>query len=452
MDASSEMMVFIALFLVLLAAAVQHMLPSPPATCVGIDLGTTFSCVAVFEDGEINVINNADGMSITPSVLFVPADGAEVVVGDRARPAAARRNGTLVYDAKRFIGKAYDAARMSDDARSLPFGVEPGWSPVRKQLEPRLALRAGGQPLRFAPEDVGALVVRHLKQVAETHVGRPVESVVMAVPVGFNAKQINATRAAAEIAGFEVLRTIHEPTAAAMAYGIHTRPEVSVVMVYDMGGGTLDVALLHLSNGIFEVMAAAGDNRLGGQDFNLLLLDHLLRQLKKRLPKLDVTADPEAMRALREEAERLKVEMNDECDCAGHFYDGDVGASVEVRLPPALAAAAPLVVTRAEYEAVAAPLFERALAPVRSVLGRVEMPPKDVDELVLVGGSTRMAKVRALLRDFFDGREPNCAVSPEEAVAHGTAIQAAILTDRKKIAVGATEAALHQHIEGGVER
>ena len=124
----------------------------------------------------------------------------------------------------------------------------------------------------------------------------------MAVPVGFNAKQINATRAAAEIAGFEVLRTIHEPTAAAMAYGIHTRPEVSVVMVYDMGGGTLDVSLLHLSNGIFEVMAAAGDNRLGGQDFNLLLLDHLLRQLKQRLPKLDVTADPEAMRALREEA------------------------------------------------------------------------------------------------------------------------------------------------------
>ena len=165
-----------------------------------------------------------------------------------------------------------------------------------------------------------------------------------------------------------------------MAYGIRTRPEVSVVMVYDMGGGTLDVSLLHLSNGIFEVMAAAGDNRLGGQDFNLLLLDHLLRQLKKRLPTLDVTADPEAMRALREEAERLKVEMNDECDCAGHFYDGDVGASVEVRLPPALAAAAPLVVTRAEYEAVAAPLFERALAPVRSVLGQVEMPPKDVDE------------------------------------------------------------------------
>jgi len=196
-------------------------------------------------------------------------------------------------------------------------------------------------------------------------------------------------------------------------------------------------------------MAAAGDNRLGGQDFSSHMLQLLIRQIRAKLPEIDIEADFEAMRALREEAERLKIEMNDECDCSGYFYDGDVGSKLEVDLPPSLQAAAPLHLTRHEFEASASELFIRGLLPVRQVLEQVQTSSSEVDELVLVGGSTRMAKVRAMLREFFE-KEPNCEVSPEEAVAHGTAIQAAILTDRKKISVGATEAALHQHIN--VER
>ena len=306
--------------------------------------------------------------------------------------------------------------------------------------------------MRLAPEDVGTLVVHELKLAAEAYIGRTVENAVLAVPVGFNAKQINATKQAATAAGLTVLRTIHEPTAAAMAYGLHTRSHVNTVMVYDIGGGTLDVSLLNLNNGIFEVMAAAGDNRLGGQDFNLVLLEHLVEMVSKKLGAgVRVTDDVEAMRALREEAERIKIDLNDEADCSGRFEEHDTGV-VEVRLPKSLAKAGPLSIDRATFERISAALLERAIQPVRDVLTKLSMPIKDVDELVLVGGSSRMARIRQLLRDFFGDREPNCDVSPEEAVAHGTAIQAAILTDRKKISVGATEAALHAHLEGSVDR
>lgn len=437
---------------ILLAAAVQKMLPSPPPTCVGIDLGTTFSCIAVFEDGDITVINNPAGRSITPSVLFAPNDGTHVVVGEGARAAAAVHAGTLVYDAKRFIGKRYDHEVVVDESRGLPFEVVPGPSVSRGQLEPHLQLHVDGQPVRLAPEDVGALVVHQLKLAAEAYIGRSVQNAVLAVPVGFNARQINATKEAATAAGLTVLRTIHEPTAAAMAYGLHTRTHVSTVMVYDIGGGTLDVSLLNLNNGIFEVMAAAGDNRLGGQDFNLILLEHLVEVIGAKLgPSVSITSDPEAMRALREEAERIKIDLNDEADCSGAFEEDDTGV-ITVRLPQALAAAAPLTVDRATFERISTKLLERAIKPVRDVLARVGLAVKDVDELVLVGGSSRMARIRQLLREFIGDREPNCDVSPEEAVAHGTAIQAAILTDRKKISVGATEAALHSHLEGAVER
>ena len=430
----------------------QKMVPSPPPTCVGIDLGTTFSCVAVFEDGDVTVINSPAGRSITPSVMFAPDDGTHAIVGERARATAATKAGTLVYDAKRFIGKRYEHDVAIDESRGLPFELVPGPSVTRRQMEPHLQLRVAGQPMRLAPEDVGALVVHQLKLAAEKYIGRTVDNAVLAVPVGFNARQINATKEAATAAGLTVLRTIHEPTAAAMAYGLHTRTHVSTVMVYDIGGGTLDVSLLNLNNGIFEVIAAAGDNRLGGQDFNLVLLEHLIESVGSKLGgTARVTEDAEAMRALREEAERIKIDLNDEADCSGNFEDGDSG-EVEVRLPAALAAAAPIKVDRVTFERISAELLEKAIKPVHDVLAKVGMRVQDVDELVLVGGSSRMARIRRLLRDVLGDREPNCDVSPEEAVAHGTAIQAAILTDRKKISVGATEAALHSHLEGQVER
>lgn len=430
------------------------MIPNPPATCIGIDLGTTFSCAAVFEDGDITIINNAERKSITASVLFIPdRNSSDIIVGDRARVVAARDPGTLVYDAKRFIGKRYEPKVAELEARGLPFEIVPGVSELRGQMEPHIQVTADGQRLRFAPEHVGTMIIHALKLEAEKYIGREVENVVLAVPVGFSASQINATKEAAVLAGFNVMRCIHEPTAAAMAYGLHTNSRVSTVMVYDMGGGTLDVSLLNLNNGIFEVMAASGDNRLGGQDFNLILLDALVGRVKARLPSHALEEDAESMRALREEAERVKVELNDECDCGGAFDEDDPGPdfAIQVELTPSIEAAGPISMSRREYEQLATPLFERAMAPVKKVLDIVGMRREEVDEIVLVGGSTRMAHVRKILREYF-GKYPNCDVSPEEAVAHGTAIQAAILTDRKKISVGATEAALHQHIEGTVER
>ena len=348
MDTSNEIFIFIGVMLILLAASVQHMIPNPPATAVGVDLGTTFSCVAVFEDGEINVITNEAGSTITPSVVYVPQNGSFVVVGEHARATAARANGTLVYDAKRFIGKRW-SPQLPAEATGLPFDVVPSMSAWGDQLRPTLRVHAGGQQLSFAPEEVGALIVKQakvssraifpisscashlwhaffptphplypaptlaflppqLRAAAAEHVGRAVDKAVIAVPVGFGGAQIRATKRAAELAGFEVLRVIHEPTAAAMAYGLHNTGAHSLtVMVYDMGGGTLDVSLLNLNNGIFEVMAAAGDNRLGGQDFSAAILGWILDKLAERLPERQPTRDPEVMRALREEAERVKV-------------------------------------------------------------------------------------------------------------------------------------------------
>ncbi len=455
MESASELAIFVALLALLLAASVQQLVPYPPPTAVGIDLGTTFSCVATYHEDHVRVLPNQDKNTITASNLFVDAHDMQLIIGDRARTAAAHRNGALLYDAKRFIGKRWPADGR-DAEKTLPFALEPRASKQRRQSEPHLAATLGdgpGQRLTLGPEEVGALIVERLKATAEAAIGRAVDKAVLAVPVGFDANQINATREAAELAGFEVLRIIHEPTAAAMAYGLHNAGASMTVMVYDMGGGTLDVSLLNLDNGIFEVMAAAGDNRLGGQDFSAALVDVLVDSVAARLggdgdaAAARMRADSEAMRALREEAERLKIALNDECDCSGRFYDGDAGAVVDVRLPPSLAAAGPLTLSRTEFEAATAHLFERALAPVERVLARIDFPAAEVDEIVLVGGSSRMARVRGLLRDHFGGREPNCNVSPEEAVAHGTAIQAAILTDQKKISVGASEAALHKHVD-----
>ena len=224
MDAASECAIFFSLIVVLLAASLQHMMPSPPVTAVGIDLGTTFSCIASFNDGEVDVIVNAEGSTITPSVLFVPQNGSQLVIGEFARSSAARQPGTLLYDAKRFIGKHYDSERLRHDMVGLPFDVVPRAVTEDEKLVLKpylLAQRDGGQPIMFAPEDVGSHIVRHLKAAAEARIGQSIKLAVLAVPVGFSRQQIEATRRAATLAGLEVMRMIHEPTAAAMAYGLH---------------------------------------------------------------------------------------------------------------------------------------------------------------------------------------------------------------------------------------
>jgi hypothetical protein len=361
-----DMMMALAIAAVLLAAALRNFIPPAPSTTVGIDLGTTFSCVAVFDNGRVHVIDVEPGSTILPSAVAL-REGAPPLVGS----AALESEGLgLVYDAKRFIGRAYspaDADQLAAEAAQLPFDIVSGWSAERKRAETHILPRGFRVPLRA--EEVSAMILRKLRAAAEKHIGRKVRAAVLAVPVDFTEEQRNATREAARLADIEVLRLLHEPTAAAIAYGLHQHPNVRSVMVYDLGGGTLDVSLLDLDNGIFSVVAAAGNNFLGGQDVNRLLSGHFAAYASPPFTPAEL-ADAELANRLRAAVEQLKIDLSDGCDCAGVCATADdVVLSVEMRGKGART----LSMSRAGFERVAAAFIERALLPVREVLAEMEI-------------------------------------------------------------------------------
>ncbi|KAJ1636496.1 heat shock protein 70 family [Pavlovales sp. CCMP2436] len=410
----------------------RNFVPEAPSTTVGIDLGTTFSCVAVFDQGRVHVIEVEPNSTILPSAVAV-RQGSPPIVG---RAAFFAEGYGLVYDAKRFIGRAFEAseeAALALEAEQLPFSVRSGWSAERGRAETHILPR--GHAAAIPAEEVSAIILRALKAAAEKHIGRKVRAAVLAVPVDFTEEQRNATREAARLAGIEVLRLLHEPTAAAIAYGLHQRPTVRSVMVYDLGGGTLDVSVLDLDNGIFSVASAAGNNFLGGQDVNRLLLAHVVARASPPLGALDGAAHAVLFRAV----EALKIQLSDGCGCTGRCETPD-DAEVSVPLQLSGRAAGLIGMSRAEFERVIGAFVERALLPVHEVLGEMQISIGQVDELVLVGGSTRIPAIRRRLTQLLGGKEPNCALPPEEAVARGTAIQAGAMMDAKKVPVGATEA------------
>ncbi|MDX6731481.1 MAG: molecular chaperone DnaK [Baekduia sp.] len=376
------------------------------AKAVGIDLGTTNSVVAAtMEGGQAEVIPNAEGARTTPSVVAFTDDGQRLV-GQVARRQAILNPEATIYSAKRFIGRKWD--EVSEEAKIVSYKVVKG---------PNDAVRFEVRGKQYSPEEISALILRKLADDAAKFLGERVTEAVITVPAYFNDAQRQATKDAGKIAGLEVLRIINEPTAAALAYGLD-KSGSETIMVYDLGGGTFDVSVLDVGDGVVEVRATNGDGHLGGDDFDKRLVDWLADEFRKD-QGIDLRNDPQALQRLYEGAERAKVELSST-------------TQAQVNLPFITAdAAGPkhlnLTVTRAQFEELTKDLVERTRGPVEQALSDAKLGPDDIDEVILVGGSTRIPAVQALVRRLTGGKDPNMSVNPDEVVALGAAIQAGVL-------------------------
>ncbi|CCF60540.1 hypothetical protein KAFR_0K01860 [Kazachstania africana CBS 2517] len=375
---------------------------------VGIDLGTTYSCVAHFTNDRVEIIANDQGNRTTPS--YVAFTDTERLIGDAAKNQAAINPPNTVFDAKRLIGRKFDDPEVTNDAKHFPFKV------ISKEGKPVVEVEYKGERKTFTPEEISSMVLTKMKETAENYLGTKVNDAVVTVPAYFNDSQRQATKDAGTIAGLNVLRIINEPTAAAIAYGLDkdTKHEHNV-LIFDLGGGTFDVSLLSIDEGIFEVKATAGDTHLGGEDFDNRLVSHLANEFKRKNKK-DITTNQRSLRRLRTAAERAKRALSSSSQTSieiDSLYEGiDFYTSL----------------TRARFEELCADLFRSTLEPVERVLRDSKLDKSQINEIVLVGGSTRIPKVQKLVTDFFNGKEPNRTINPDEAVAYGAAVQAAILT------------------------
>jgi molecular chaperone DnaK len=375
------------------------------AKAVGIDLGTTNSVVAVMEGGNPTVIINNEGNRLTPSVVAFTKTG-ERLVGQLARRQTVLNPESTIYSAKRFIGRRYN--EVQDEIKNVPFKVVAG---------PDNAVRFDIQGKQYAPEEISAMVLRKLVEDAAKYLGEKVTDAVITVPAYFNDAQRTATRDAGKIAGLNVLRIINEPTAAALAYGLDKKTS-ETVLVFDLGGGTFDVSILEVGEGVFEVKSTAGDTHLGGDDFDKRVVDWLAEEFQ-RDQGIDLRRDRQALQRLTEAAEKAKIELSSvvETTISLPFITADATGPkhLETRL------------TRAKFEQLTADLVERCAGPVQQALADAKLTARDLDEVVLVGGSTRIPAVQALVRRMTGGKEPNQSVNPDEVVAVGAAIQAGVL-------------------------
>ena len=378
---------------------------------IGIDLGTTNSCVAVMEGNEPIVIANSEGKRTTPSVVgFV--DGGERKVGDPAKRQAITNPTRTVYSIKRFMGETYD--RLSNEIARVPYKVVKGDNNTpRVDIDGRL----------YTPQEISAIILQKMKKTAEDYLGQEVTEAVITVPAYFNDSQRQATKEAGEIAGLNVRRIVNEPTAAALAYGLDKANKDMKIVVFDCGGGTHDVSVLELGDGVFEVKATDGDTHLGGDDFDHRIIDWLVEEFKNENGGADLSKDPMAMQRLKEAAEKAKIELSNT-------------TSTEINLPyimPVNGVPAHLVktLTRAKFEQLIDDLIQRTIAPCRTALQKAGLSTSDIDEVILVGGSTRIPAIQQAVEKFF-GKVPNKGVNPDEVVAVGAAIQGGVLTGEVK--------------------
>jgi molecular chaperone DnaK len=376
------------------------------AKAVGIDLGTTNSVIATLEGGEPTVIVNAEGSRTTPSVVAF-TDSGERLVGQLARRQAILNPKGTIYSAKRFIGRRYD--EVSDEIKAVGFDVVEGSEGM---------VRFDVRGKQYAPEEISALVLRKLAEDAAKFLGERVRQAVVTVPAYFNDAQRTATKDAGRIAGLEVLRIINEPTAAALAYGLDKRQH-ETVLVFDLGGGTFDVSILDVGDGVVEVRATAGDTHLGGDDFDRRLVDHLADEFQRE-QGIDLRNDPQALQRLFEAAEKAKVELSSVTQTQVNLPFVTADASGPKHLTASI--------MRSTFDQITADLVERCLGPVRQAMSDAKVTDADLDEVILVGGSTRIPAVQALVRRLTGGKDPNMSVNPDEVVAMGAAIQAAVLT------------------------
>jgi len=385
-------------------------------TAIGIDLGTTYSCVGVFQHGKVEIIANDQGNRTTPS--YVAFTDTERLIGDAAKNQVAMNPTNTIFDAKRLIGRQYQDSTVQSDMKHWPFKV------TNAGGKPRLQVEYKAEDKSFTPEEISAMVLTKMKETAESYLGQEVRDAVVTVPAYFNDSQRQATKDAGVIAGLNIMRIINEPTAAAIAYGLDKKKDEkeSNVLIFDLGGGTFDVSILSIEGGIFEVKSTAGDTHLGGEDFDNRMVDHFVNEFKRKHKK-DLSGNKRALRRLRTACERAKrtlsasAQANIEIDS---LFEGiDFYTSI----------------TRARFEELCSDLFKGTLEPVEKALRDAKMDKSSIHDIVLVGGSTRIPKIQKLLQDFFNGKELNKSINPDEAVAYGAAVQAAILTGDQSEAV-----------------
>ena len=401
-------------------------------TVIGIDLGTTYSCVGVYKNGRVEIIANDQGNRITPS--YVAFTDKERLTGDSAKNQATSNPLRTVYDVKRLIGRNFGDRSVQKDKKLVSYNI------VSKEGKPYVSveMKDGEKAKVFSPEEISAMILTKMKETAEAFLGKTVKNAVVTVPAYFNDAQRQATKDAGVIAGLNVARIINEPTAAAIAYGLDKRGKEQNILVFDLGGGTFDVSVLTIDNGVFEVVSTNGDTHLGGEDFDQRIMDYFMELIKRKYSK-DVSKDPRARQKLRREAERAKRALSSQ-----HQVRVEIeGLAEGVDLSEPL--------TRARFEELNNDLFKKTLSPVKKAMEDASFKKTDVQELVLVGGSTRIPKVQQLLKDYFDGKEPNKGVNPDEAVAYGAAVQGGILSgeggDETKDILLLDVAALTQGIE-----
>ncbi|CAK5090616.1 unnamed protein product [Meloidogyne enterolobii] len=377
-------------------------------TIIGIDLGTTYSCVGVYKNGRVEIIANDQGNRITPSYVAFTENG-ERLIGDAAKNQLTLNPENTIFDAKRLIGREFTDKTVQDDMKLWPFGV------ADKANKPHIKANVNGEIKQFAPEEISAMVLGKMKEIAEAYLGHEVTHAVVTVPAYFNDAQRQATKDAGTISGLNVVRIINEPTAAAIAYGLDKKEGERNILVFDLGGGTFDVSLLTIDNGVFEVLATNGDTHLGGEDFDQRTMEYFIKLIKKKTGK-DLRKDNRAVQKLRREVEKAKRALS-----VQHQVKMEVESLIDgIDFSETL--------TRAKFEELNMDLFRGTLKPVQKVLEDADMKKDDIHEIVLVGGSTRIPKIQQLLKDFFNGKEPSRGINPDEAVAYGAAVQAGVIS------------------------
>jgi heat shock 70kDa protein 1/2/6/8 len=375
---------------------------------IGIDLGTTFSAVGVMRGGKVDIIANDQGNRTMPSYVAFTSD--ERLIGEAAKNQAALNSENTIFDAKRLIGNRFDEPKVQNDMKHWPFKVTAGTGN-------KCTIHANfmGENKTFQPEEISSMILTKMKQTAENYLGEPVTDAVITVPAYFNDSQRQATKDAGAIAGLNVLRIINEPTAAAIAYGLNNKSDTEQnVLIFDLGGGTFDVSLLSIDDGIFEVKATAGDTHLGGEDFDSRLVDHFIKEFKRK-NKVDISGNNRALRRLRTACEKAKRTLSSSTNASieiDSLYEGnDFYTSL----------------TRAKFESLCDDLFKNCLKPVEKVILDSKMDKSTIHQIVMVGGSTRIPKIQNMISEYFNGKELCKSINPDEAVAYGAAVQASIL-------------------------